>query len=168
MSRRADNIFMSIPLGAFFWLLLPLLSACPFSSWGLSQSPSVVPSTVTPSSPVQSPIHRKNVLPTCALASRLSLTVAPSIRISGIPPPLSEHASSLVVDPGMFPGHSWWSTQSTATTSSPPGVRRAKRQLPLQTTSAFVNWSQGNLMTQLLARMCATSTSNSSTGDKCS
>jgi len=54
-------------------------------------------STVTPSSPIWTPTLRKNVQTTSSLASWLSKALAPSIWISGTPPPPSEHASSLAV-----------------------------------------------------------------------
>jgi len=124
--------------------LPPLLTARPSSAWGPSHSPSVMPSMVAPSSPVQSPTVRKNVPTTCSLASRSSKAVAPSIWISWMPPPPSEHASSLAVDPGAFPAHSWCSTRSTATTSAAHGVRRAKSRLRCQLTTGFLDCNQGN------------------------
>jgi len=133
---------MSTPLGPCFWPLPPLLPTHLSSAWGLCHSPSVVPSTVAPRSPVQSPTLGKNVLTTCSLASGSSKAVAPSIWISGIPLSRSEYASSLAVDPGTFPGHSWWSTQSTATTSAPPRVRRSKSWPHCQSTSKFLDWNQ--------------------------
>jgi len=104
----------------------------------------------------------------CSLASRLPKAVAPSIWVSGIPPPPSEYASSLDLNLGTFPGHSWWSTRSAATTSAPPGVGRGKSQLHCQLTSGFLDWNQGNPKTKLQAHMGTTSNSNSWTGDMCS
>jgi len=49
--------------------LPPLLPARPSSAWGLSHSPSVMPSTVAPSSPIRTPTLRKNVQTTSSLAS---------------------------------------------------------------------------------------------------
>jgi len=128
--------------------LPPLLPARPSSPWGLSHSPSLMPSTVAPSSPAQSPTLRKNVPTTCSLASWSSRAVTPSICISGIPPPPSEHTSSRAVDPGTFLGHSWWSTRSTATTSTPPRVRRANSRPCCQSMSGFLDWNQGNPKTK--------------------
>jgi len=133
-----------------FLLQLPLqLPARPSSAGGISHSPLVLHSTVVLSSPVKSSTIRKNVPITYSLVSRLSMAVAPSIWISGIPPPPSEHTSSLAVDPGTFPGHSWWSTRSTATTSAPPGVRRAKCRPRCRSTSRFLDCHQGNSKTKL-------------------
>jgi len=82
---------------------LPLLfPACPSSAGGLSHLPSVRPSTVAPSSPVQSPTLRKNVQTTSSLASRSSKAFAPSIEISKSSLPPSEYVSSL----GMIMVHS--------------------------------------------------------------
>jgi len=145
-----------------------LLPACPSSTWGLSRSPSVMPSTVAPSSPAQFPPLRKNVTMTCSLARRSSKAVAPSIWISGIPPPPLEHASSLHVDPGTWSRQSWWSTRSTATRFAPTGVCRAKSRLRCQSTSGFLHWNQGNPETKSLARLGTTSTSDSRTCDNCS
>jgi len=77
--------------------LPPLLRAHPSSAWGLSHSPSVMPSTVTPSSPIQTHTLRKKVQRTSSLASRLSKALVPRIEISGSPPPPSDYASSLAV-----------------------------------------------------------------------
>jgi len=60
-------------------------------------SPLEMLSTVTPCSPIRTPTLRKKVQTTSSLASSSSKVVAPSIRISGTPPPPSEHASSLAV-----------------------------------------------------------------------
>jgi len=85
---------MSITLGASFWWLLPLLSAHPSSACGLSHSPSVSPSTVAPSSSVQSATLGKTVPKTCSLVSRSWQAIAPSIWICGIPLPTSKPTSS--------------------------------------------------------------------------
>jgi len=60
-------------------------------------SPLEMLSTVTPSSPVWTPTLRKNVQTTSSLASWSSKALAPSIQISGTPPPPSEHVSSLAM-----------------------------------------------------------------------
>jgi len=148
VSWRADKIDKSTPLCASLSTLPPLLPACPSSAYGLFHSRSVMPSTVAPCCPVQSPTLRKNVLTTCSQASRSSQGVALSIWISGIPPPPSEDASSLAIDPGLFPGHSWWSTRSTATTAAPPEVRRANCRPHCHSTSGFLDWNQGNPKTK--------------------
>ena len=55
-------------MGAHLQQLPPLLPTRHSSAWGLSHSPSVMPSTVARSSTVQSPNLRKNVPTTCSLA----------------------------------------------------------------------------------------------------
>jgi len=79
VSRRAGNVYICVPLGTFVWPLPPLLPARQSSAWGLSHSPSVMPSTVALSNRVQSPTLRKNVQTTCSVAIGSSKAVAPSI-----------------------------------------------------------------------------------------
>jgi len=147
---------------------MPLLPARQSSAWGLSDSPSVMPSTVAPCSPVELPTLGKNVPTTCSLGSRSAKAVVPSIWISGIPPPSSEHASSLDIDLGTFGGHSWRSTQCTAATPPPPGVRRIKSRACCRLIIGSLDWNWGNPKTKSWAHMGTTGTSDSWTGDKCS
>jgi len=109
---------------------LPLLLPAPQSSAsGQSHSPSAMPCMVAPSSLVQPPTLRKSLPMTCLLTSRLSNPVAPSIWLSEVPPPPSEHTFSVAMEPGTLPGHSWKSSWPTAWTSAAYGVRSANSQL---------------------------------------
>jgi len=128
--------------------LLLQLPACPSSAWGRSHSPSVMPATVTPSSPIASTTPGKNVPTTCLPASRSLMAVAEIIWVSGILLPPSKHASSLAMNSGTSLGHSWWSTQSTATTLALPGDHRAKSRPRCQSTSGSLDWIQANTKTK--------------------
>jgi hypothetical protein len=152
---------MSIPFETFFWPLPPLLSALPSNAWGLSHSPSVMPSTVAPSSPIRTPTHRKNVQTTCSVASRSSIAVAPSIGIYEVQPP-SEHTSSLAVIqvhsqgipddlPGSLPpvsltlGLQSQKTNALQVDTRIPGL--VPRQLQSLSSSNSVSTTAGNMCT---------------------
>jgi len=115
VSQRADNIYPHRLLDSSLWPLRLLLSAHPFGTWSVCLSPSVMPSTVSPCSPVQPPTLRKSVQMTCALASSSSIAVDVRFWINEVHPPaecirseevIKVHSLGIPKDlPGSLPPH---------------------------------------------------------------
>jgi hypothetical protein len=145
LTRRASSSHSSPALlVTLLQQQLLLLSAYPSSTWCLFHSLWVMPSMVAPSSPVQTPTLRMHI-PWRSPPDQYIVWSSHTKYIYityGVQHPW-KYASSWTVKPGTFPGHSGWSSQSSAITCTDPGSGRAQSRMCCKSMSGFLECHHG-------------------------